>query len=199
MSTLALSESILGRPVVTRAEARLAIGISGFTLLTALGGFVRVPLPFTPVPITLQTLFVLSAGVAIGRGPGALSQGIYLACGILGAPFFAGGGSGFTHLFGPTGGYLLAFPIAAWTVGSLRRGDARHGVAGTAFALLVGVAIIYTGGVTWLRLWGDLSISAALALGVLPFLPGTLLKVGLATVGLTAVRNRLDVLFPGRR
>ena len=199
MTTVALDFGILGRPVVTRVEARLAIGVASFALLTALGAFVRIPLPFTPVPVTLQTLFVLSAGVALGRGPGALSQGIYLGCGILGAPFFAGGESGVAYLFGSTGGYLLAFPLAAWLAGTLSRGEGRSEVLGTALPLITGAALIFIGGATWLGFRADLSVAQALTLGVVPFLPGTVVKIAVATGGLQALRDRLDTLFPGRR
>ncbi|MCZ6689009.1 MAG: biotin transporter BioY [Planctomycetota bacterium] len=199
MQALALSEGVLGRPIVTRVEARLAIGVASFTLLTALGAFVRIPLPFTPVPITLQTFFVLSAGVALGRGPGALSQMLYVLCGLLGAPFFEGGGSGLAHIYGPTGGYLLAFPIAAWTAGSICRGE--HGVGGlrTTLALVVGAALIFTGGAVWFAFSRNISVMQALPLTVIPFLPGLIIKVAVGTGGLGMLRGRLDVLFPGRR
>ena len=95
-----------------------ASGILAFALLTALGAFVRIPLPFTPVPVTLQTFFVLAAGIYLGSRDAALSQLGYLAIGAVGLPVFAGGGAGFGHFLGVTGGYLIAFPIAAALVGA---------------------------------------------------------------------------------
>ena len=100
------------------SPATRAAGILAFALLTALGAFVRIPLPFTPVPVTLQTFFVLAAGIYLGSRDAALSQLGYLAIGAVGLPVFAGGGAGFGHFLGVTGGYLIAFPIAAAMVGA---------------------------------------------------------------------------------
>jgi biotin transporter BioY len=93
--------------------------ITLFAALTALGARVTVPLPFTPVPVTLQVLFPLLAGLLLGSKRGALSQAEYVAAGLAGLPVFAKGGSGLAYLFGPTGGYLLGFIAAAFLVGEL--------------------------------------------------------------------------------
>src|SRR3989338_884787 len=88
-----------------------------FAALTAVAAQVKIPLSFTPVPITLQTLMVLLSGAMLGARYGALSQFIYLVLGAAGLPVFAGGSGGIASLFGPTGGYLFSYPIAAFIVG----------------------------------------------------------------------------------
>ncbi len=124
----------LDRRGIVRSEVGVwpqALWILGFALVTSLGA--RLEVPYEPVPFTLQTMFVLLAGAFLGPRNGALSQLTYLAAGVLGAPVFAGGAAGAAKLIGPTGGYLLAFPVAAaiagylvqqrrsflWTVGSM--------------------------------------------------------------------------------
>jgi biotin transport system substrate-specific component len=153
----------------------------GFSLLTAASARVAVPLPFTPVPITGQTFGVLLTGALLGgwRGFGAML--LYLAEGLGGLPVFAGGPPahpGLAQLLGRTGGYLVAFPLAALLVGLMaERGWDRTPVRALA-AMAAGSLVIYTLGAGWLsRFVGP---SAALAKGVLPFLPGDALKIGLA-------------------
>ncbi len=91
-----------------------------FAALTAAVSPIKIPLGFTPVPITLQTLMVLLSGALLGANLGALSQFLYVLVGALGLPVFAGGSSGFGALFGPTGGYLISYPIAAYVVGLIK-------------------------------------------------------------------------------
>jgi biotin transporter BioY len=91
-----------------------------FAALTAAVAWFKIPLPFTPVPITLQTLAVLLSGVMLGSYYGALSMIIYLLLGAIGLPVFAGGGSGIGALLGPTGGYLFSYPIAAFVIGKMK-------------------------------------------------------------------------------
>lgn len=180
---LPVSLSLERTGTLSRATAgRRAAGIAAFALLTAIGAFVRIPLPFTPVPITLQTFFVLASGIYLGGRDAAVSQGLYLALGAAGLPVFAGG-SGVAHLLGPTGGYLVAFPIAAWLVGgSLSPGD-RLGRA--LIVLLSATGIVFALGATWLALVMGVGAGRAVGLGVLPFLPGAALKVAAAAALVT--------------
>ncbi|MGH7589053.1 MAG: biotin transporter BioY [Gemmatimonadota bacterium] len=163
---------------LSRATAgRRAAGIAAFVVLTAIGAFVRIPLPFTPVPITLQTFFVLASGIYLGGRDAALSQVLYLALGVAGLPVFAGA-SGLAHAIGPTGGFLLAFPIAAWLVGrSVEPGDR---LAKAALVLIAADVVIFALGATWFAATVGVGLERALALAVLPFLPGTVLKTGAA-------------------
>ncbi|UCG41646.1 MAG: biotin transporter BioY, partial [Acidimicrobiia bacterium] len=91
----------------------MAIAVFGFALLTGLTALWEIPLPFTPVPITGQTFAILLAGATLGLRAGAASQLLYLAMGIVGVPFFAGGSSGWEVVTGPTVGYLVGFVAAA--------------------------------------------------------------------------------------
>ncbi len=170
--------------VVGNRNLRRVIAVTAFAVATALAGQVFVPLPGTPVPMTLQTLFVILAGAMLGPGLGAASQVAYLGMGIAGLPVFAGGGFGFWHLLGPTGGYLLAFPVAAFLAGLLARPSERKTVVDLArvfVGLLVASLSILAIGTAWLvGMTGDLA--GALALGVVPFIAGDLVKVGLAAL-----------------
>ncbi len=137
-----------------------------FATLTALTARITISLPFTPVPITLQVMAVLLAGLVLGPRAGAASQLAYLAAIAAGLPLDARG-LGPAALFGPTAGYLVGFVPAAFMVGWLARRLA-PGRSGRFLAALVGVAVIYTCGVAWLAAAMG-SLSAALAAGVAPF------------------------------
>lgn len=165
-----------------------AVGIAAFVVLTAIGAFVRIPLPFTPVPITLQTFFVLASGIYLGGRDAALSQVLYLTLGVAGLPVFAGA-SGLAHAMGPTGGFLLAFPIAAWLVGRcVKPGDR---LARAALVLIAADAVIFALGATWFAAVLGVGLDRALTLAVVPFLPGTVIKTGavLALVVRSPVRR----------
>jgi len=179
-----MSVSARARGAVFLRELAL---ITLFAALTALGARVTIPLPFTPVPVTLQVLFPLLAGLLLGSKRGALSQVEYVAAGLAGLPVFAKEGSGLAYLFGPTGGYLLGFIAAAFLVGELAaimRASTKgfdtlcYSTQGATFlASLCGVAAIYLCGALWLAAWlgvaRHLSLTACLTqawkLGVLPF------------------------------
>jgi biotin transport system substrate-specific component len=156
-------------------------GLALAVVATAIGAQVRVPLPWTTVPMTLQPLFVILAGALLGTRLGAASMAVYLAVGVLGAPVFSGGGAGVGWLMGPTGGYLVAFPAAAGAVGWLA-GDRAGGSVRLFVALVAGLALIYLGGVTHLAILTGRDWSSLLALGVLPFLGGDLVKVLIALI-----------------
>lgn len=160
---------------------RTAALVMGFALLTALGAQVRIPL--TPVPITMQTFFVLLGGLMLGSRLGASAQTLYVGLGALGVPMFAGGALGLAYLLGPTGGYLVGFVAAAWLVGQLARGldpkDPR--AAWKVMAVLAaGTVAIYVPGVYWLARMTGMGFRSALVAGVLPFLATDALKAVLA-------------------
>jgi biotin transport system substrate-specific component len=169
--------------LVPDRTARRVLAVAAFALATAFAAHVRVPLPLTPVPVTLQTLFVILSGVLLGPRLGAASQLAYLGMGIAGLPVFAAG-IGVAALVGPTGGYLLAFPAAAFVAGLVAGPAGRRG-ATHALRLVAGLAVasllILTSGAAWLGvLTGDMA--GALALGLVPFLVGDLIKVSLAAL-----------------
>ena len=171
-----------------RAVPRIA-AVALFVIATAIGARISVPIPLSPVPMTLQTLFVLLAGAVLGPKLGAASQLAYLAAGIAGLPVFVGG-AGLAYLLGPTGGYLMTFPIAAYLAGVVVDRVPRRGIAGAGMlfvALFLVSLVVLLGGAAWLGvLTGDLA--RALALGFVPFLVGDVVKVALTT--LVAWRGR---------
>lgn len=175
--------------VVVSRTGRRSVAISAFVLATAVGAYVMVPLPWTPVPMTLQPLVVVLAGVLLGPMLGAAAMATYLVIGALGMPVFSGGGAGLPWLLGPTGGYLLAYPAAALVTGWLA-GGREAGAARLAAALAAGIGVLYLGGVAQLALLTGGSLESLLALGVIPFLAGDLVKVGIALLLALKLRPR---------
>jgi biotin transport system substrate-specific component len=158
--------------------ARYAAAVGLGALAVAISAQVLVPVPFSPVPMTLQPLAVLAVGGLIGAAGGVSALLLYLLLGILGLPVFAAGGSGILHLTGPTGGYLLAFPIAAGITGALA-GRMPRSILRVLLACLAGMLIIHVGGVAQLAVLGG-NPSVAMRVGFVPFFTGDLLKLGLA-------------------
>ena len=191
-STLRTHEAAAASLGPARTVARIA-AVALFVVATAVGARMSVPVPMTPVPMTLQTLFVLLSGALLGPALGASAQLAYLAAGIAGLPVFVGG-AGLAYLLGPTGGYLLAFPVAAYLAGVVVDRVDRRGVAGAALlfvALFATSLVVLLGGASWLGVMtGD--FAGAFALGFLPFLVGDVLKVALTA--LVAWRGRDRVL-----
>lgn len=175
-----------------------------FAALTALGAQIALRLPFSPVPITLQVFMVIGTGLALGSRRGLTSLLVYLAAGVTGLPVFAEGTGGPGVLFGPTGGYLLAFPVAALTAGWLSEKSIPTKWFCWITASLGALAVIYAGGASWLALWlsttGALSLQAALSrawqLGVAPFLLADVVKAILA-VAIAQGNHRFLSLFSG--
>lgn len=175
MSTAPETTAVVPSP--RAAVGRRLAGIGAGALVVAAAAQVSVPVPLSPVPMTLQPLAVLVVGGLLGAAGGVAALVTYLALGIAGLPVFAGGASGVVHLFGPTGGYLLAFPVAAGVVGAVARG--RQGILRALAACALGMAVIHAGGVAQLALLGG-DPAAAFRMGFVPFFTGDLLKVGLA-------------------
>lgn len=149
------------------------------SLVIAACAQVAIPLPFTPVPLTGQTFAVLLTGMALGSRRGALAVALYVLEGALGLPFFAAGAAGLAKLIGPTGGYLCAFPLAAFVAGLLaERGWDRKPLT-TVLGMLASSLTIFLFGALWLAHFVG-GITPAVVQGVLPFLPGDVLKSLLA-------------------
>ena len=172
----------------TRYFPRTAAWLRDLFLITLSALFVaafaqiRIPLPFTPVPLTGQTFAVLLVGAALGSKRGAASLVLYTLMGTVGLPFFAGGASGLAYMSGPTLGYLGGFVIAAYVVGLLAERGLERSVRTSLGPFLIGTLVIYLFGVGWLAfLFG---VKQALALGVLPFLVGDAIKLVLAALAL---------------
>lgn len=148
--------------------------VAGFSLVIALCSQAAILLPFTPVPVTLQTFAVILTGCLLGSTRGTLAVGAYIVEGLAGLPVFAGGTAGLAHLLGPTGGYLVGFLAAAFVTGFLtERGLARRWM-GVLVVLLAGEIAIYVPGVIWLGAY--VGPQKALGLGLVPFLTGDGLK-----------------------
>ena len=169
-----------------RSQRITLIGIVGFAAAVAAASQIAIPLPWTPVPITLQPMLVILAGMFLGPVAGAASMALYLAAGAAGLPVFTPiGAPGIARFFGPTGGYLIAYPVAAYVAGLLSR--RATSLAGRWVAGVAGVAVIYLGGIAQLTLISG-SMSRALQLGVTPFAALDIVKAFVAAA-ITAPRS----------
>jgi biotin transport system substrate-specific component len=159
---------------------RNALLVLGASVVTALAAQIAIPVPWSPVPLTGQTFAVLLSGAVLGARRAFLAQALYLAEGATGLPVFAGGAAGLASFAGPTGGYLAAFPFAAALTGALaERGWDRRFVTMMA-AMLLGSAVIFALGLAQLSRF--VPQAQLLAAGLLPFVPGDLVKSALASL-----------------
>ncbi len=173
------------------STGRRVVAVAIGALVVAVAAQIRIPLPLTPVPVTLQDLAVLTVGGLLGPAAGLAALVTYLGLGIAGLPVFSGGASGIAWLLGPTGGYLLAFPVAALVMGIFAR---RAGFGRALLGAFLGLLIMHAGGVAQLAiLTGD--PVTAFQLGSLPFLPMGLLKVALAAALVTRISPKLANLL----
>jgi biotin transport system substrate-specific component len=154
--------------------------VLGFAALTGLSAQISIRLPFTPVPVTGQTLAVLLGGMALGAPRAVLGMLAYLGIGLIGLPWFAGGAGGWAVVGSASFGYLLGFIVAATVVGALAARGFDRGPLRVFLAMAVGNALIYLLGATWLAVDLHLGVSGALSLGVTPFLLGDAIKAALA-------------------
>ncbi len=164
--------------ILSGLPRRLALGL-GATLVVALAAHIAFPLPFTPVPFTLQPLAVLLVGLVLGPLDGALAMLAYLAEGAAGLPVFSPTGpGGLLQLLGPTGGYLLAYPLVAFVCGCSRGLAAQVGPFLSAFAgCVLATALLFTSGALWLAHFAHLGAHTVWMAAVLPFLPGEAVKI----------------------
>lgn len=185
MNLLATASRVSGSDSRLLRAAERAGAVAFVTALTAVAAQISVPLPFTPVPLTFQPMVVLVGGALLGARLGMASQFLYLAIGIAGLPVFAASPTlpqGAARLLGPTGGYLMAYPIAAFVTGYLadRGFDRRYWSA--MIAMTCGLAVVFAGGVLWLtRFVPGGSIGGALAAGFYPFIIEDFVKLLLAS------------------
>lgn len=181
-------DAALASAEATTLSTPLKVAATLFVMVaTAAAAQISVPLPFTPVPFTFQPMVVLLGGAVLGPELGMLSQVCYLAAGVAGLPVFAASPElpqGLGRLLGPTGGYLMAYPFAAFAAGFLaRRGFDRRYLT-SVLAMAIGLTIVFAGGVTWLTLFAPgadaRSLQAALAVGFYPFVIADIVKICLA-------------------
>ena len=182
--------------VARRADFAIPLRVAAVlfvTALTAAAAQFSVPLPFTPVPFTLQPMIVLLGGAALGSRLGMSSQVLYLLAGIAGLPVFAASPvlpQGIGRLLGPTGGYLLSYPFAAFVAGWLAERSFDRRYVTSLAAMACGLTLVFACGVAWLA-WlaqpSALGLSAALRTGLFPFLPADIIKIVLASAVLPGV------------
>jgi biotin transport system substrate-specific component len=157
--------------------------------LTAVGAYIAIPIG--PVPIVLQNLFVMLTGLLLGGRWGVISIGVYLVAGAVGLPVFAGGTGGVGKFVGPTGGYLLGYVPAVYLIGMISE-KGRGRVIVDVLAMVAGSAIVYAFGVPWLKVITGMSLSKAMAVGMLPFLIGDIIKIAAAVPIARALRPMID-------
>ena len=159
-----------------KSVVRNATLVLGLTAFTAMCAQVAVPLPFTPVPLTLQTFAVLAGAAALGAERAVIAQVLYVVLAIAGIPVLAGGASGTDVVVGATGGYILGFVVASYVVGRIAERGATQKVLSTVTGYVAGTAVIYALGVSWLSFVTHMSVRDAVVAGMIPFLVGDAIK-----------------------
>ena len=182
------------RPELTLDRAVTIAGLRGLAgavagcFLVCLAAQVRVPTPFSDVPMTLQVLAVLLVGFALPASPAVAAMLLYLGCGAAGLPVFAAGPAA---IIGPTGGYLVGFVAAAWIV-SMAKGGRDAGFFRLLAAGAAGLAVVFAFGVGWRVVWFGGDLSFAVATGFTPFAAKAVVEVLLAVTGAVVLRGRRD-------
>ncbi len=173
-------------------KTRSMILVAMFAAITAVMAQISIPIPVSPVPITMQVFAVSLAAGILGAKLGSISMGIYNLLGIIGVPVFAQGKAGLMVIFGPTGGYLWSYVIAAYVIGRLMENkDGKSSYANTLLAMVAGMLIIYLCGTVQLAYVMKLNLTQALIFGVGWFLPFDAVKLFLAAGVSHSVRKAL--------
>ena len=175
-----------------REWAKQAAIVTGASLFVALCARVTVPLPFTPVPLTLQNFGVLTVGLLLGSRRGFAALALYLVEGAFGLPVFSPAilGSGITHLLGPTGGFLMAYPLVAFIAGYIYEHSSRR-FAWAALSSVAAEVVLFAGGLSWLAVLTH-SVSLALRYGLYWFVFAEVIKVLMAAAVSTRWHRRLS-------
>lgn len=185
----------------SQSSIRAVAAIALLTAVISALAYVTVPIPLSPVPLSGQSFGVMLAGALLGPYLGPLAVLTYLLLGLAGLPVFAGGHAGPGVLFGPTGGYLWGFVAGSWVIGLLTDVRKKQPAWKTLLGIaLGGIVVVYALGVSQFALVAGLSLRRALAVGVLPFLPGDLVKAAAAAavVRRPAIRRVMLDYFAGR-
>ena len=171
-------------------QLRMMVYASLFAALTAVGAFVAIPIG--PVPIVLQNMFVFLAGLLLGSRWGLASVGVYLLAGACGLPVFAGGLGGIGRFVGPTGGYLIGYLPAVFLIGKIANRTPPR-VLFDVLAMICGSVALYACGIAWLKILTGMTVTKALAVGMVPFLIGDALKIAAAAAIARALRPIIRV------
>jgi len=183
-TTFAKPDTLIGTALAPLDWTRSVGLVFSFSLLMALSA--QILIPIGPVPITGQTFVVLLTGALLGSRLGAMAMIVYLMEGASGLPFFSAGHGGLGHLLGPTGGYLVAFPAAAFITGAFAEHDWDRRFLTAVAAMAIGSVVIMLSGWTWFALVTNTPLTVAFQLTVLKFIPGDIIKIVLAAAVLPA-------------
>ncbi|MBU0635063.1 MAG: biotin transporter BioY [Candidatus Omnitrophica bacterium] len=191
-------ENIFIKEIVINGSLRRTIGMLAFLILVSFGAYIYIPLLFTPVPVTLQTFFVILAGAMLRKKDSILSQCLYVAFGMFGWPVFSQITGGWMKLAGPTGGYIVGFifgaAIIAWLI-EVFTANNKLNFNTIAFSMLCGILVIYLFGATWLGFVLRLSVAHAVKLGVAPFILPDFLKIVLAAIIYKSMNEKQRIIF----
>lgn len=165
--------------------------IALMTAVTCILGPLSIPLPFSPVPISFTNLAIYLSLYVLGMNGATISYLVYLLIGMVGVPVFSGFSGGFGKLAGPTGGYLIGFIFLTLIAGFLMKLFPGNKIM-EAIGMILGTAVCYAFGTVWLCIQAHLSAAAGLAAGVIPYIPGDLVKIVVAMVVGTALRSALN-------
>jgi biotin transport system substrate-specific component len=171
--------------MVSAPPLRMIVYASLLAALIAAGAYLIIPIG--PVPIVLQNLFVFLAGLLLGPRWGLASVGVYLLAGALGLPVFAGGVGGIGRFVGPTGGYLVGFIPAVYVIGWIAE-KLETRVVFDVTAMILGSMVIYFFGIVWLKALTGMTLGKTLIVGMVPFIPGDILKIAAAVPIAKALR-----------
>lgn len=171
--------------MVPAPSLRMTVYASLLAALIAAGAYLTIPIG--PVPIVLQNLFVFLSGLLLGPRWGLASVGVYLLAGALGLPVFAGGVGGIGRFAGPTGGYLVGFVPAVYVIGRITEKFETRVVFDVA-AMVLGSMVIYFFGIAWLKALTGMTLAKTLIVGMVPFIPGDILKIAAAVPIAKALR-----------
>jgi biotin transport system substrate-specific component len=181
----------ISRRVEMQAATRIA-SVLLFAVATAAAAQISIPLPFTPIPFTLQPMVVLLGAAVLGARLGMAAQVVYLLAGIAGLPVFAASGvlpQGVFRLLGPTGGYLMSYPLAAFLTGRLAESGFDRRYLTSVLAMGAGLLVVFGGGVLWLAFFARpaAGLDAALRTGFYPFIPADVFKLLIAAAVMPVV------------
>ncbi|MFA4933633.1 MAG: biotin transporter BioY [Candidatus Omnitrophota bacterium] len=187
-------ETVIRRELITDKRICRIFAAGVFIIFTTLSAFVRIPLPFTPVPFTLQTFFVLLSGALLGRKLGVFTQCSYMFLGLTGLSVFTGSGSGALYLLGPTGGYIVGFIFSSFLAARLfEKEEKNHLIIFLRF--LSADIIILASGMLWLKVSLSCSLSQAFLIGFFPFLLGNVFKIILAVIVYRSMHSRIKAIL----
>lgn len=179
------------KPKLFTLNLREVIITSIFSALTVVLAQISFRIPFSPIPITLQTLAVCLSAAILGKKCGTISQIVYVLIGAVGLPVFSGFNSGLGALLGPTGGYIISFPFTAFVIGYVMEKSTQVTKLSMFFAMFCGLVVCYTFGTFWLGFSLSLSFAKAIIAGIGWYLPLDIIKIFIASFLAYEVRSAL--------